>query len=213
MTVRDTHLRLFRLILQHGSEEEKKEARDVMALMIQAHDEEPTLEWQPMEELRLPKVLIRKAKNVGTHRHGLARRYALQNRKGLGIRSLEEEIRVTEGQFACALMLGLPFGDQLTWTSAKKDGNLGQNCTAFVPKLGHVNLLIGEAEKRGRRVFLMLEQGDHYFRCAGWCRAGEFMIPEYQHTFTRVDDRGRKVESHPFMVPPDMLSPLETWWS
>lgn len=204
--IRDTHMRYFELLLRHGNEEEKDDARETMKLMIRVKQEHPEGSWEPIEWVRLPGFLVERAERVGKQRHQLAFRNRLENKLGAS-RTLAEEIRTVEAQYACCLMLGFPFGDKLTWQRARKDGNIGQNVSAFTPRPGNFKLLIRETEKRTRLLFLMLWDGQHSYRCGGWTRAGAFMLPQYEQKIVR----GEKV-THPYLVPGELLSPLRTWW-
>jgi hypothetical protein len=207
VTIRETYMRYFQLLLRHGTEEEQAAARETMEIMTLAKEQHPEGSWEPLDYVILPEALVERAKGLAKHRQNLARQFKLHNQHGV-VRDIEDERRSVEGQYAAALMLGLPFGDRLTHQSANAHGNLGENCSAFVPSPGNFNLLIREKEKRRRHVFLILHDGGHSYRCAGWCRAGEYMLPEYQIEFVR-----NGVKAHPFLVPPDYLSPIRTWWS
>lgn len=204
--IRETHHRYLQLLIQQGTPEEKQAAIETLTVMREAKLAHPEGTWEPMESLTLPQVLIERADRVGRRRHAEARKWRLRDKDGI-MRSLDEEIRTVEGQYAACLILGLPFGDKLTHMSAKKVGNLGSNCSAHTPRYGNFNLLIRETEKRARRMFLMVWEGDHSYRCLGWGRAGEFMLPEYQREFVRDGHT-----AHPFIVPSSMLSPLRSWW-
>lgn len=204
--VDETHRRLFKLVFQHGNPFERADAQQALALMRDVRAQHPEGSWEPMEEIRLPEVLVRRAERVARQRLARAKRFRLQNHHGV-VRTLEEEIRTVEGQYSASLILGLPFGDTITHQAAKAHGNLGSNCSAFTPRVGNFNLVIRETEKRGRFMFLVTAYGDHAYRCEGWCRAGEFMLPEFEREFNRGG-----VVSKPFIVPPSMLLPLRTWW-
>jgi hypothetical protein len=203
--------RHFELIHRHGTDTEKQAARDTMETMIEIRTLHPEAEWMPDQQVTVPDVLVRRAKRVAAERHSKAKRWRAGERYGAS-RSIEDEERTVEAQFALCLLLGLPFGDNLNIQAARADGNCGSNISAFVPKPGNVGLLITEKEKPQRQMFLMLDDGDHGYHCPGWCRAGEYMIDEYQRTFERWDENGRKHTARPYIVPPEMLSPIAEWW-
>lgn len=205
--VKDTHWRYLQLIASHGTGSERKAAVETLEIMKLVRSQHPEGTWEPMEIVLLPEVLRHKAKQMGRRRHQAAKRWKLRNKHGV-IRTLDEEIRTSEAQLAACLILGYPFGDKLTHQTAKRDGNIGSNCSAFAPRVGNYSLLITEKEKRGRWMFLMLDNGPAMWRCAGFCRAGEFMRPEYQHTFVRDG-----WEANPYLVPPEQLSPIRNWWA
>lgn len=206
MTVHETHQRLFRLLIQHGTEEEKRAAKEASETMLVWRESFPGSSWEPIEEVTLPSFLIGRCVRVAKERQASARRFSLENKHGVR-RTLEEETRSVQGQYAACLMLGLEFGAAHSHRSAKAHGNLGAGLSSFTPSPGNYGLVIGEKEPPARRFFLVAETGTNTFACGGWVRVGEVARDEYQRTFVRDG-----VSSHPYIVPPDMLHPLREWF-
>jgi hypothetical protein len=199
------HKRFFSLILRHGSDEEKQQVHETLEVMRSARGAVVEGVWEPLDELTLPGFLVRKCDRVARERHQRARRFSLQNRHGIQ-RTLEEETRSVEGQYAACVMLDLSLGIT-DYREARASGNIGGGVSAFVPRPGNFSLFIDEAEPHQRKLFLILQDGEHTYRCGGWCRAGEFQQPEYQRAFVR-----NGVTSNPYVVPAEQLSQLREWF-
>lgn len=202
----DTHRRFFQMVLRHGTEAEKAEVKETMRILVQMRREEPTSFLYPMEKIVLPSFLIERSERVARARQARAKRFSLNNKHGVR-RTLEEEIRTVEGQTAACLMLGMPIGEAATEQDSRRSGNLGGNLSAFVPRLGHYNLIVGEKEPPGRVFFLIVPETDHTYSWPGWIRAGEVQKDEFQRTYIR-----NGVTSNPFFVPADYLSKPKSWF-
>jgi hypothetical protein len=206
VTTNEVHARYFDLILKHGSPEERERATRAMAEMREWRLGFPGSEWDAMDVVELPGFLMSRARRVARDRIERAKQWDLDEKHGAR-RTLEEEARTVFAQYAACLMLGLPFGAATTHTAARAHGNLGNNCSAFTPRAGSWNLIVGEKEPAKRNFFLIVHEGGTHWRCNGWVRAGEVQIPEYRKTFHREG-----VASHPFVVPTSALYPLRTWF-
>jgi hypothetical protein len=206
VTVQETHHRFFALVNRHGTDEEKQAVAETMKLLMMFKQEEPTMTLEPIDEVVLPEFLARRCARIANERQARARKFSLENKHGVR-RTFEEELRSVEAQHAGCIMLGLEFGAAATHQAARAHGNLGSNMSVHCPRPGSFGLIVGEKEPPTRVFFLIYEEGEHRFRCAGWVRAGLVQIPEYQRTFHRGN-----VISRPYMVPAEQLSPLRTWF-
>lgn len=208
--IHQTHQRLFQLIFRHGTEAEQVSAREALEQMREVRQVFADGAWEPMEQVTLPSFLVAKCKRVAVERQGRAKRFSLENKHGV-TRTLEEEVRSVEAQTACALILGLPLFAVPNHAAGKAHGNVGSNVSAFCPRPGSYQLIIGEKEPPTRQFFLMHVDGGASYRCEGWIRAGLGMRDEFQKTYTR--DVGNVTHvSRPYVVPTDMLSPVREWF-
>lgn len=208
--IHETHQRLFQLVARHGDYDERKAIAADLKLMREVRGFDPTGHWEPMESVVLPSFLVSKCKRVAKERQERAKRFLLD--KHGAIRAIEDEIRSVEAQTACQLILGLPLFGVANDGSARSVGNVGANISAFCPKPGSFQLIIGEKEPHNRTFFLFHVDGSHRYACQGWIRAGLGQRDDLQRTYTRQDAGGNAVTSRPYLVPTDMLSPLRSWF-
>lgn len=208
--IHDTHQRLFGLILKHGTEAEKAQVQETLAQMRELREAFPEGNWEPMEQVEIPGFLIAKCRRVAKERQDRAKRFSLENKHGVR-RTFDEELRSVEAQTACALILGLPLF-AVRNHAAGRHGNVAENISAFCPRPGSFQLIIGEKEPPQRQFFLMHLEGTDTFKCVGWIRAGLGQHDEFQKTYTRDDGNGNVAVSRPYVVPTDMLSPVREWF-
>jgi hypothetical protein len=135
----------------------------------------------------------------------LASRFAMENAHGV-VRELDDEIRSAAGQYAACIMLELPFNKNIDNAEARRNGNLGSNVSAMVPRPGSYGLIVGEKEPTSRRMVLIQQTGEWTFEWIGWIRAGAAKLPQYQREFNRY---GRI--SRPYVVPAEYLSSPRDW--
>jgi hypothetical protein len=172
----------------------------------------PDGHWEPMDQVTLPGFLMAKCRRVAKERQERAKRFSLENKHGVA-RTFEEEARSVKAQTACALILGLPLFAVGNHAAGKANGNVGSNVSAFCPRPGSFQLIIGEKEPPQRQFFLMHLEGEATFSCVGWIRAGLGQRDDLQKTYTRDGGNGFVAVSRPYVVPTDMLSPVREWFA
>jgi hypothetical protein len=203
--IHDTHYRLHQLTLRYGDMEEQREAHEILSVMESMVETIDGSSFERLGEVKLPGFLARRCAEIARARQGRSRRFSLQNQHGVQ-RTLEDEIRSAEAQYACCLILDLPFNHRITESEARARGNLGGGISAFCPRPGRFSLLVGEKEPDARRMVLMLEKGPHQYELRGWIRAGEAKQEKFQVEFHRDG-----VVSKPYVVPAEFLATLAAW--
>lgn len=205
--IHESHYRLHQLTLKYGDEDEREQAHETLSVMEAMAEtlEREVGSFGRMEEVQLPGFLARRCVEIAKVRHGRVRRFTLRNQHGM-TRTVEDEIRSTEAQYAASLIFDLPFNFSITEQQALRGGNLGGGISAFCPRPGNFSLLVGEKEPKSRRMILMWEQGPHRYLCAGWTQADRVQVPDFQRRFNR-----NGVLSEPYVVPSDYLRPVSEW--
>lgn len=205
--IHQTHYRLHELTIRYGNTEEKQRAHETLSVMEAMTDtlEDEVGSFERLTEVQLPGFLVRRCAEVARARHGRVRRFTLRNHHGM-TRTVEDEIRSTEAQYAASLIFELPFNFSVTEQQARTGGNLGGGISAFCPRPGNYALLVGENEPKSRRKILMFEQGQHRYQCQGWTQCSRVQVPDFQREFNR-----NGVISRPYVIPAEYLRPVSEW--
>jgi hypothetical protein len=203
--VHPSHYRVHELLVKYGKQQDVYESYLLLAELEEMCAAVPGSSVPRVEEVWLPSILVASAKKVAQTRLGRARHFALENKHGM-TRTLDDEQRSAEAQYAACIILGLPLNHKIGHAEGRSKGNLGHNISAFCPRPGSFSLIVGENVPRTRRMVLMMAEGEHRYRMRGWIRAGAAQIPEYQREFVRGG-----VVSRPYIVPAEYLAPVSEW--
>lgn len=203
------HYDYARYVVDHGTKTERDNLRQTLDVMQEVITVFPGGSWEPMTAVYLIDSLLEMAETIAVKRSKTAHVQHYQDYQGKIGRSLEEERQTVRGHLAAQIMLGLPLGKPDTKEEARRVGNIGEGNEAFVPffnPLKH-NLIVDPRTPDHITSWLVVPEGDRYFRLDGWMLAREAKDDIYLHR--REREGGKSVA---YWVPPGALHSVEEWW-
>ena len=204
------HYDYARYIVDHGTPEEKRNCRETLETISLLLDTFEGGYLEPMDGIYLIDHLLVVAEEMAQRRWAIAKKQRYGDYQGKVGRTIEEERGTARGHVAAQTMLSLPLGKPDTKEQARVVGNIGDSNEAYVPLHNPVlhNLIVDPRTPDEICSWLVVPEGERYFRLKGWIKAEEAKQDHYEKTRTR--EGGRSVA---YWVPPDNLRPVRDWWA
>jgi hypothetical protein len=202
--------RLWRLSLEHGSEEERAALNMDLRTMRQLREVFPQSRWEPSDRVRLIDWFFELGGKIASRRFHAAKQLRYGDHQGKIGRTLEEERATVRAQIATQLLLGLPLGKPDTYQEARQVGNIGGGNTAFLPLANAFqhHLIVSPRLPRHFTCWLIVPETERIYHLAGWIPADEAKDEAYKRT--REREGGQSVA---YWVPVGALRSVEEWWA